>query len=121
VQCGVAEDGIELARKRQTLRVTETRIDAACPRRFDERMRPIDADGPCTRSDDPLRERTVAATDVENIFARLRREQIDQRRTEVGDETRVTRVAVGFPDRTSRFVYFEAGRLESPTAVAIAR
>jgi hypothetical protein len=69
VQCGVAKDGVELARERQTLRVTEPRVDAPRPRRFDERRQPIDADDARARSDDTLRERAVAAADVEYAFA----------------------------------------------------
>ncbi len=96
----VAKDGVEFALERQALCVAEPCVDTARSRRFNERRRSVDADDVRARGDDALRERAVAATDIENPLAGLRREEIDQRRTEVGDEARITRVAIGFPDDT---------------------
>ena len=48
-------------------------------------------------SDELLGERAVAAAEIEDALAALRREQLDDRRAEVGDEARVARVALGIP------------------------
>jgi hypothetical protein len=77
VQCGVAEHRVELTVERQALRVAEPRIDAARSRRVHERGRAVDADDLRARGGDALGKRAVAAADVEDLLARLRREEFD--------------------------------------------
>jgi len=57
----------------------------------------IDADDVATDVRELYRERAVAASEVEDSLAGVRREQFDHRRTEVGHEAGVARVCVGVP------------------------
>jgi hypothetical protein len=57
----------------------------------------IDADDRATQRREPLGKRAVAAAEIEDSLARTRRQQLDHRRAEVGDEACIGGVAIGLP------------------------
>ena len=97
VDCGVAEDGVELGVEAEALAVGDARVEAEASRGFDLRRARIDADDVASHRGELDRERAVAASEVEDSLAGLRREQLDHRRAEVGDEAGVACVRVGVP------------------------
>ncbi len=74
------------------LRVGDEGIHAACPRRLDHLGRRIEADHPCAGRHDLLGQDAVAASDVEDQLARLRRQQLQRRRAERRHEGGIGRI-----------------------------
>ncbi len=93
----VAEHGVELAVERELLPVRDARVEATPAGGFDLRRARIDADHRAAARDERLREHSVAAAEVENALPRHRREQLDDRRAQLGDEARGACVALGIP------------------------
>jgi hypothetical protein len=97
VNRGVAEHGVELGVEVEEIPVADARIEADAACSFDLRGTRVDADYVSSERDEFRGQRTVAASEVEDSLAWLRREQFDHRRAEIGDEARVARVTVRVP------------------------
>ena len=97
VQGGVGEHGVELGLEAQILAVHYPGVETARARRRDHVGGGVDRDHGGAGSGDALRQHAVAAAQVENPLVRLRRQKIDQRHSQFGDETRVPRVTLGIP------------------------
>src|ERR1700691_3404398 len=97
VDSGVAEDGVELGGEIEPLATGDAGVETEPATGFDLGRARIDADHRASQLGQLQRERAVAASEVEDALAGARREQLDYRRTEVGDEAGVARVCVGVP------------------------
>ena len=103
MQGGVGESGVELAEARrllvevERLGVGHEGVDAASPRRFDHRLRSVEADHPGARIHDLAGQDSVAAAEVEDQLARLRREQLERRRAERRNEGGVAGIVARRP------------------------
>src|SRR5439155_3476223 len=75
----------------------DSRVDAAPTDGLDLRHARVDPDHHAAARDERLRQRPVAAAEVEDALPRHRREQLHDRRAQLGDEARGARVALGIP------------------------
>ncbi len=123
MQRRVAEYRVELVFEIEALRVPKSYVDPARFRGADERLRCVDADDRRAGGGDAFGQGPIAAPEIEDPLAGLRREEIDERRAEIGNEASVACVLLCVPDlqRRSKPAYCVAGGLESPSAIAIAR
>jgi hypothetical protein len=79
VERRIGEDGIERFAELQLRGVHQPRVEAAGRGRADHRQAIVDPDDACAELEDLFGQRPVAAPDVEDRLARLRREQIKRR------------------------------------------
>ena len=77
--------------------LTTVHIEAEAAGSLYLRRARVNADDVASHGGKLQRERAVAASEVEDALACARGEQLDHRRTEVGDEAGVARVCVGVP------------------------
>jgi len=82
MQSGVREHRIELAIEREALARDEPRVEAPRLGRGDHVRRGIDRDDLGAGGGDHLGQDAVAAAEIEDMLARLRSEQFDDRRAE---------------------------------------
>ncbi len=97
MDCGVAEHGVELGIEGEALAVDDARVETEASCGFDLRRARIDADNVASQGGELYRECAITASEVEDSLAGARREQLDNRRAEVGDESGITCVCVGVP------------------------
>ena len=90
-------DGVELGVEGKPLAVGDARVETEASGSFDLGRARVDADDVASHRGELDRQRAVAASEVEDSLAGARREQLDHRRAEVGDEAGVARVCVGVP------------------------
>ena len=89
---------MELRFERERLGVAHMCIQATGAGGVDHARAAIDADHLTARFGQLLGQRAIAAAEIENAFAGIRREQIEQRGAEVGDEAGVEGVGIGVPE-----------------------
>jgi hypothetical protein len=111
VQRRVGEHRVELGLERQPLAVGQADVQAQRRGRRDQLGRGVDPDHPRARGRQRPRQRAVAAAQVQDVLARPRREQVDHRRAQLGNEARVGRVPFGVPALAGRrgFGWVHAG------------
>ena len=122
VQCGIRERGIEHGGQIELLGIHHMRIETALAGRRDLLGTAVDCDDGAARCRQLRGETAVAATDVEYALARPRREQVEQRFTEAGDEAGFGLVATGIPvlshraiieGSPARLIPYNAGHIDS--------
>ena len=97
MQRRIGKDRVELAREIEPRAVGHARDKAALLRCRDHVRRGIDAHHRGTGGDNFFRQHTVPASEVENMLAGLRLEQIEHGLSECGNEMSVLCVAFGLP------------------------
>jgi hypothetical protein len=97
VQHRIGKDCVELVIERQFSNVHQTGIDAASSRRGHHLWRRIDPQNRGAPRDDLGRQRAVTAPKIEDPFAFLWIQEVDQRRTVRGHESGVPGIFVGLP------------------------
>ena len=103
MQGGVGEHGIELAGERQGGAVDQACVDAALPGLPHHVGGRVHSDDRAAELGQPQGQHTVAAAEVEDALARLRRQQLQYWRAQIGDEPGIGRVASSVPFLTGRW------------------
>jgi DNA-binding transcriptional LysR family regulator len=93
----VREHRVERANKRERLRIDQTHIEAAGPRRRQQAGRGVNPDHDAAPRRKVFGQRAVATPEVENAFAGLRLQQVDNRLSQIGHKSCVRRVVGGVP------------------------
>src|SRR5581483_8586762 len=93
-QRGIAEDRIEGGAKAQALSVHGGNFEIAPARGGKLGGAGIDADDTAPGGGDLFAERAVAAAEIQNVLARLRIEDLEQRLGQIGDEAGVARIGL---------------------------
>ena len=101
VQGGVAEDRVELRVEGQTLSGPDAGIEPSSPGRLDLLGASVQTDHRAARRHELLRQRSVAAPQVEDPFPRLRGQKLQNGCAEVRHEPSVPRVALRVPGLSS--------------------
>jgi hypothetical protein len=97
MNCGVAEDGVELGVEVEALAVADAGVEAEAARSFDLCRTAVHGDHAASQSGQARGQRAVATSEVEDSLAWLRREECEDGRAEVGDEAGVARIGIGVP------------------------
>ena len=97
MQCGIAEDRVELAGELEVLAAGDAGVEPVPPCRRNLLRARIDADDVAAEAGEFERQRTIAATEVKDALTRLGREQLDDGRAELGDEAGVLGIAIRVP------------------------
>ena len=97
VERGVAEHRVELGVEGEPLPITHPGVETALARRSHLRCAAVDADDAAAARDELLGERPVAAAEVEDAFARYRRQELEHRRAQLRHEAGGARVAFRIP------------------------
>jgi hypothetical protein len=97
VEDRVREHRVELAGKRERLRIDQTHIEAAGPRRRQQVGRGVNPDHDAALRRELFGQHAVATPKVENAFAGLRLQQVENRPSQIGHKSCVRRVVGGVP------------------------
>ncbi len=97
MQRRIGESGVEGLAELELRGVHQPGVEAARPGRADHAEVVVDAHHARAALDDLPGESAVAATDVEDMLARLRVEQVESRLPELGDEPADARVIARIP------------------------
>ena len=97
VQGGVGQHRVERVLEGQGLAVHDPGVYASGSGGGDHIRGGVDADHPCAGLGDTQAQAAVAAAEVENVFAGLGRQQVEQRFPQIGDESGIAFVAFGAP------------------------
>jgi len=109
VESGVAEDGVEFVFEREVFAVDGLRGDAEFFCGFDLGGAGVDAEDVAAEGLELGGEDAVTAAEIEDAFAGLRGEEIEDGSAEVGDEAGVAGVGFGVPG-LGHFVSLLEGR-----------
>ena len=97
MQGRVAEDGVEFVVEVERLTILHAGVESACAGGLNLLGARIDADNVAAHVGQLSRECPVAAAKIEDAFARLRIQQLDDSDAQFGDEAGVAGVAVWIP------------------------